>query len=135
VETYAWWAANSLRSLLPLMVKFGVATEEEIGIETFEGRYRDEVLGQGSVIRSFAAVGAWSRRATPISDSVYRRLRFVACPAWERFEGRGRARGAWNGIFFGRSQGLLSVGLPIARQGPIITRYRRIAGERGSGQR
>jgi ubiquinone/menaquinone biosynthesis C-methylase UbiE len=62
VEAYAWWAANTLRSLLPLMVKFGVATEEEVGIETFEERYRAEVLRQGSVVRSFLAIGAWARK-------------------------------------------------------------------------
>ncbi|MHB8645217.1 MAG: class I SAM-dependent methyltransferase [Thermomicrobiales bacterium] len=63
VEAWAWWGANTLRSLMPLIVKYGVATAEEIGLETFEQRYRDEVLGQKSVIRSLACVGAWARKA------------------------------------------------------------------------
>jgi SAM-dependent methyltransferase len=63
VEAYAWWAANTLRSLLPLIVTHGIATETEIGIETFEQRYVAEVLGQQSVIRGLGCVGAWARKA------------------------------------------------------------------------
>lgn len=63
VEAYTGYAVHTLRNLLPLTVKYGVATEEEeVGIETFESRYRDDVLGRGSVIRGVDFVGAWSRK-------------------------------------------------------------------------
>ncbi len=55
-------AIAPIRSLLPLTVKYGVATEVEIDIETFEARFCDDVLGWGSVVRSLACVGAWVRK-------------------------------------------------------------------------
>ena len=37
-------------------------TEDEIEFETFERRYREEVLGQGSLVQWFTCVGAWARK-------------------------------------------------------------------------
>ncbi len=47
---------------MPLILQYGVATEDEIAIETFDRRYRDEVLSQGSVIQWIPCVGAWARK-------------------------------------------------------------------------
>lgn len=55
-------AAEGMRSLLPLLVKFGIATEEEVGIDTLEARFRDEVVGMRGACVSPMAVGAWARK-------------------------------------------------------------------------
>jgi hypothetical protein len=44
-------------------VRYGVATEEELGLETFDQRYQEEVLRQGSVVQWLTYVGAWARKA------------------------------------------------------------------------
>ena len=51
-----------LRSMMPLILEHGVATEEELGIDTFDQRYVDEVLEQQSVIQWFPFVAAWGRK-------------------------------------------------------------------------
>lgn len=56
------FGASQLRSILPLVLQYGIATEDEIAIETFDRRYREEVLSQGSVIQWFPCVGAWARK-------------------------------------------------------------------------
>ena len=50
-----------VRALLPLMVRFGVATTEEVDIDTFEKRLRDEVVSQGGVVTTWSFVTAWAR--------------------------------------------------------------------------
>ena len=45
-----------------LILQYGIATEDEIGIETFDRRWREEVLRQGSVIQWIPCVGAWARK-------------------------------------------------------------------------
>ncbi len=62
VERFAPYAANTLRSLMPLMLEYGIVKEGEIDVETFERRYRDEVIGQGSVVQWIPFVGAWARK-------------------------------------------------------------------------
>jgi hypothetical protein len=52
--------------MMPLILQYGVATEEEIGIETFDRRYGEEVLGQGSVIQWLPCVGAWARKRAAV---------------------------------------------------------------------
>jgi hypothetical protein len=56
------WAADSLRSMLPLTLQFGVATAEEIEIETLAARLRAETLAHGGVVKSPDLVGAWARK-------------------------------------------------------------------------
>ena len=56
------YMASGLRSNLPSIVQHGVATEEEVGIETFARRLHDEVVGQGGVIALPTFVGAWARK-------------------------------------------------------------------------
>ena len=65
VERFAWYGASTLRSLLPLLLRYGVATEEELAIETFEQRYREEVLGQGSVVQWLTCVEPGRASAPP----------------------------------------------------------------------
>jgi SAM-dependent methyltransferase len=55
------WAAESLRSMLPLTVKLGVATAEEIDIDTLADRLRAETVAADGVVKSPDLVGAWAR--------------------------------------------------------------------------
>ena len=55
-------AAETLRSLLPLIVKLGIATEEEVGIDTLAERLRGETVAADGVVRAPGVVGAWARR-------------------------------------------------------------------------
>jgi len=56
-------AAESLRSMLPLIVKLGIATEEEVQIDTLEERLRAETLASNGVVKAPDLVGAWVRKA------------------------------------------------------------------------
>lgn len=50
-----------VRSLLPAIEKFGIATMREIDINTLAQRLRDECVRDGAVTMTPAMVGAWSR--------------------------------------------------------------------------
>jgi len=52
--------AEDVRMLLPLIAQFGLATEEEIAIDTLEQRLREEIVGQGGVARLPDVVSAWA---------------------------------------------------------------------------
>jgi len=54
---------ESMRSILPMILRFGIATEEEVGIETLEQRLREEVTAQDGVVMLATDVGAWTRTA------------------------------------------------------------------------
>lgn len=56
------WFAGSVRAVLPLILKFEVATAEEVGIDTLEDRLREEIAGQGGVVRLPALISAWTRK-------------------------------------------------------------------------
>lgn len=60
-ELTSYWA-DTIRSLLPLLVRGGFASEEEIGIETLAARWCEEILAQGGMIRSYPFVSAWARK-------------------------------------------------------------------------
>jgi SAM-dependent methyltransferase len=62
IEEYTGYVVDTVRTLLPLLVKGGIATEEEVGIETLAERYCAELVGQGSVIRSYLFMGGWARK-------------------------------------------------------------------------
>jgi ubiquinone/menaquinone biosynthesis C-methylase UbiE len=62
LERFAPYVANILRSMMPLILEYGIASEEEIGIESFEERYRDEILSQRGVVQWWTVVGAWARK-------------------------------------------------------------------------
>jgi hypothetical protein len=55
------YAAESLRSMLPLIAKLGIATEEEVRIDTLAGRLRAETLTANGVVKAPDLVGAWAR--------------------------------------------------------------------------
>jgi len=56
------WLAQTVRSLLPMIEKTGVATRDEIGIDTLADRLRTEVTTNEAVVHSPTFVGAWARR-------------------------------------------------------------------------
>jgi hypothetical protein len=47
-----------------MILEYGIATEEEIDIDTFEQRYRAEVQRQRSVVQWWSCVGAWARKTS-----------------------------------------------------------------------
>jgi SAM-dependent methyltransferase len=55
------YIASMLRTLLPLIEKFGVARAEEVGIDTFEERFREEVVSRGGVVSTWSFITAWAR--------------------------------------------------------------------------
>ena len=55
------WAADSLRSMLPLALQLGVATAEEVDIDTLADRLQAETVAHGGVIKTPDLVGAWTR--------------------------------------------------------------------------
>ena len=65
MERFAPFMANLLRSLMPKILEYGIATEEQIAIDTFEQRYLEEVLNQRSVVQYWSCVGAWARKPSP----------------------------------------------------------------------
>ncbi|HEY0756254.1 MAG TPA: class I SAM-dependent methyltransferase [Ktedonobacteraceae bacterium] len=56
--------AETIRSLLPLITQFGIATEEEIGLETLAERMREEALRQRSVLRGLEMISIWAQKAS-----------------------------------------------------------------------
>jgi SAM-dependent methyltransferase len=56
------WMAESVRSMLPLIVKSGVATEAEVGIDTLASRLRAETTAAGGVVKAPDMVSAWTHR-------------------------------------------------------------------------
>lgn len=56
------YMATHLRNMLPLIVRAGVASEEEVGIETFAERLRTEATRHDGAMTTWGFVTAWSRR-------------------------------------------------------------------------
>jgi ubiquinone/menaquinone biosynthesis C-methylase UbiE len=54
--------AGLIRSSLPLIEKFSIASAEEIDIDTLAKRLRAEAVATGSLARSLTIVGAWARK-------------------------------------------------------------------------
>jgi precorrin-6B methylase 2 len=63
IEELAAGATENVRSLLPVMLDAGIATEQEVEIETLAARYGADALQRGSVIRSSFWMGAWAHKA------------------------------------------------------------------------
>jgi SAM-dependent methyltransferase len=59
------WAADSLRSVLPLTYQFGLATPAEVDVETLAARLRAETIAHGGVVKSPDLVSAWARLPEP----------------------------------------------------------------------
>lgn len=53
------FAAETLRSLLPLTEKLGIATAEEVDVDTLADRLREEVVAYGGVGKPPEMVSAW----------------------------------------------------------------------------
>jgi ubiquinone/menaquinone biosynthesis C-methylase UbiE len=56
------WLAGTVRSLLPMIEKTGVATREEVGIDTLADRLRAATVANGAVAHAPIFVGAWARK-------------------------------------------------------------------------
>jgi hypothetical protein len=56
--------ADDVRTFLPLILQFGLATEEEIEIDTLAERLREETVGHGGAARLPVLVSAWTRTAS-----------------------------------------------------------------------
>jgi hypothetical protein len=56
------YGVESLRSMLPLIVKLGISAEEEVGIDTLADGLRTEVAASVGVIKTPDLVGAWGRK-------------------------------------------------------------------------
>jgi SAM-dependent methyltransferase len=56
------WMAETVRSMLPLIVTFGVATEAEVGIDTLASRLRAETTAAGGVVKAPDMVSAWTHQ-------------------------------------------------------------------------
>jgi SAM-dependent methyltransferase len=56
------YAAESLRSMLPLIVTLGIATEEEVEIDTLARRLRAETVTADGVVKAPDLLGAWARK-------------------------------------------------------------------------
>jgi ubiquinone/menaquinone biosynthesis C-methylase UbiE len=54
--------ADVVRALLPMLMKFDIATAEDVGIETLADRMQAEIVRQNGVARSPALVAAWARK-------------------------------------------------------------------------
>jgi ubiquinone/menaquinone biosynthesis C-methylase UbiE len=54
--------ADSVRSTLAMIEKFGVTTADEVEIDTLADRLRDEVIGRGGCMTLPALVGSWARK-------------------------------------------------------------------------
>jgi hypothetical protein len=53
--------ADVIRSILPLIVQFGLATESAVDIETLEDRLRAELEAADGSISSPLLIGAWAK--------------------------------------------------------------------------
>ena len=53
--------AEVVRSLLPVLVKAGIATEEQVAPDSLQDRLQAEILAGGGVAVSPSLIGAWTR--------------------------------------------------------------------------
>lgn len=57
------YLAECLLSVMPLLERFGIATAQEVDVDTYAERVRDEVASQHSYVVLPLMVGAWIHRA------------------------------------------------------------------------
>jgi hypothetical protein len=53
--------ADSIRSLLPAMEKFGIATAEEVQVDTLADRLKQDTVAVQAQVMSRPMIGAWTR--------------------------------------------------------------------------
>lgn len=63
-ERLTGFLAQSLRSMMPAIIKHGLATAQEIDIETYAQRMSQEFRAGGGVFLSPPFIGAWTRKKT-----------------------------------------------------------------------
>jgi hypothetical protein len=64
-DSFAYqYLTEVLRTLLPLAERFGIASADAVGIDTFAERLRDEIVALDGVIQPPAFIGAWARVAS-----------------------------------------------------------------------
>lgn len=68
-EGYAYMA-ETLRAILPLILTHGVATADEVAIDTFASRLREEVVQQAGVVTTWSFVSAWARKPESGADRL-----------------------------------------------------------------
>jgi SAM-dependent methyltransferase len=54
--------AEVIRSLLPLMERFGVATAAEVDVDTLAARLRQEIVAHNATVVAPPMIGAWTRK-------------------------------------------------------------------------
>jgi hypothetical protein len=57
------YAAATVRSLLPALERFGIATADDVGIDTLAARLCAETVGSGGIVKTPHLIGAWARVA------------------------------------------------------------------------
>lgn len=57
------WMAQTTRSLLPLIQQTGVATAEEVQVDTLAERIRQEAVANDCTLITPPLIGAWARKA------------------------------------------------------------------------
>lgn len=55
------WMADSVRSMLPLIAQFGVASPDEVGIDHLADRLRQQARAVDAVVKAPDLVSAWTR--------------------------------------------------------------------------
>jgi hypothetical protein len=56
------YLTSTLRSLMPYVQKFGIATPEEVDIDTLEARLRQDVVGRQATVELAIYPCAWTRK-------------------------------------------------------------------------
>jgi len=56
------YLAEMLRGMLPLMHLYGIATEEQISIDTLAGEMRDQTVKESGVVILTPCIGAWAAK-------------------------------------------------------------------------
>lgn len=54
--------AATIRSLLPKIVEYGIATVEEVGVDTLAARLRREVVAGDATVIGLSTISAWARK-------------------------------------------------------------------------
>ncbi len=62
------YVAETLRSLLPFMERLGIASAEEVQLDTLADRLRAEATGNSACIMPPPLVGAWTRLEVPLNE-------------------------------------------------------------------
>jgi ubiquinone/menaquinone biosynthesis C-methylase UbiE len=57
------YVEESMRSVLPLLIRLGITTAQEADVDTFAERLRAETLNQASLVVVPLLIGAWTRAA------------------------------------------------------------------------